>query len=339
MSAPAQTPISNRGLNGSFSTIAPYDRPLALPSGIASIDNIRLKFVYSQTAYDFDSKKRYDTLEYLMQRLTSESLFLSAHLDISTSQSSFRIGHYWQTVTYNVDSETSFTVLVGRYCCDSSVKMLAPEAILDMNPNKIPTEKWKRIYSILCCGIVQPVSVQRFDLALDFRVPRDSLALQRRDGSKWSSVISSDGKAVTEYTGERSSHGAVKLYNKAEELGYPGDLTRLEFTLAPDRFKGLLAVFPTIRYTRPVQLDFNFLSLSFPVQAVLLHPDLLPVYQKSVERHAFAKFKKELATVPVASSPFFMLPEAECSAVDSFVKDRLAEFCDPRIVNSPDYGK
>ena len=198
MSAPAQTPISNRGLDGSFSTIAPYNRPLALPSGIASIDNIRLKFVYSQTAYDFDSKKRYDTLEYLMQRLTSESLFLSAHLDISTSQSSFRIGHYWQTVTYNVDSETSFTVLVGRYCCDSSVKMLAPEAILDMNPNKIPTEKWKRIYSILCCGIVQPVSVQRFDLALDFRVPRDSLALQRRDGSKWSSVISSDGKAVTE---------------------------------------------------------------------------------------------------------------------------------------------
>ena len=65
MSAPAQTPISNRGLDGSFSTIAPYNRPLALPSGIASIDNIRLKFVYSQTAYDFDSKKRYDTLEYL----------------------------------------------------------------------------------------------------------------------------------------------------------------------------------------------------------------------------------------------------------------------------------
>ena len=57
MSAPAQTPIFNRGLDGSFSTIAPYNRPLALPSGIASIDNIRLKFVYSQTAYDFDSKK------------------------------------------------------------------------------------------------------------------------------------------------------------------------------------------------------------------------------------------------------------------------------------------
>ena len=339
MSAPAQTPISNRGLDGSFSTIAPYNRPLALPSGIASIDNIRLKFVYSQTAYDFDSKKRYDTLEYLMQRLTSESLFLSAHLDISTSQSSFRIGHYLHTVTYKVDLETSFTVLIGRYCYDSSVKRLAPEAILDLNPNKVPAEKWKRVYAILCCGLFQPVSVQRFDLALDFRVPRDSLALQRRDGSKWSSVISSDGKAVTEYTGERSSHGAVKLYNKAEELGYPGDLTRLEFTLDPNRFKGLLAAFPTIRYTRPVQLDFDFSSLSFPVQAVLLHPDLLPVYQNSVERHAFAKFKKELAAVPMASSPFFMLPEAECSAVDSFVKDRLAEFCDPRIVNSPDYGK
>ena len=238
-----------------------------------------------------------------------------------------------------MDSETSFTVLVGRYCCDSSVKMLAPEAILDMNPNKVPVEKWKRVYAILCCGLFQPITVQRFDLALDFRVPRDSLALQRRDGSKWSSVISSDGKAVTEYTGERSSHGAVKLYNKAEELGYPGDLTRLEFTLAPDRFKGLLAAFPTIRYTRPVQLDFDFSSLSFPVRAVLLHPDLLPVYQNSVERHAFAKFKKELAAVPMASSPFFMLPEAECSAVDSFVKDRLAEFCDPRIVISPDYGK
>lgn len=339
MSVPAQTPISNRGLDGSFSTIAPYDRPLVLPDVTVSIDNFRLKFVYSQTAYDFKAKKCYDTLDRLMQRLTSDSLFLSAHLDIFTSQSSFRIGHYLHTVTYKVDSETSFTVLVGRYCYDSSVKRLAPEAILDLNPNKVPVEKWKCIYGILCRSIVQPVSVQRFDLALDFRVPRDSLALQRRDGSKWSSVISSDGKAVTEYTGERSSHGAVKLYNKAEELGYPGDLTRLEFTLDPNRFKGLLAAFPTIRYTRPVQLDFDFSSLSFPVQAVLLHPDLLPVYQNSVERHAFAKFKKELAAVPTNSSPFFMLPEAECSAVDSFVKDRLAEFCDPRIVISPDYGK
>ena len=73
MSVPAQTPISNRGLDGSFSTIAPYDRPLVLPDVTVSIDNFRLKFVYSQTAYDFDTKKRYDTLEYLMQRLTSES--------------------------------------------------------------------------------------------------------------------------------------------------------------------------------------------------------------------------------------------------------------------------
>ena len=59
--------------------------------------------------------------------------------------------------------------------------MLAPEAILDMNPNKVPVEKWKRVYAILCCGLFQPITVQRFDLALDFRVPRDSLALQRRD--------------------------------------------------------------------------------------------------------------------------------------------------------------
>ena len=52
--------MSNRGLDGSFSTIAPYDRPLVIPDVTVSIDNFRLKFVYSQTAYDFDTKKRYD---------------------------------------------------------------------------------------------------------------------------------------------------------------------------------------------------------------------------------------------------------------------------------------
>ena len=77
-----QIPLSNRGLSGSFSTMPLYDRPLVLPTVTASIDDIRLKFLYSRTAYDFGERKRYDTLERLMQRLTSDSLFLSAHVDI-----------------------------------------------------------------------------------------------------------------------------------------------------------------------------------------------------------------------------------------------------------------
>ena len=338
MRSDVQTPISNRGLSGSFSTMPLYDRPLVLPTVTASIDNIRPKFSYSRTAYDFGERKRYDTLERLMQRLTSDSLFLSSRVDIHVTQSSYRLGNYWQTVKYTTDSGASFTVMVGRYCCDSSVKMLAPEAILDVNPNKVPAEVWKRVYGILCCDMVQQPTVQRFDLALDAPIPRDALSLQRRDGSKHMAITSADGKAVTEYVGERSSHGAVKLYNKAEELGIPGDLSRLEVTLTPERFKGLAAVFPVILYAHPVQIGIDFSALSFPVQAVLLHPDLYSAYQKSVERHAFAKFKKELAAVPAAASPFFTLSESEFAAVDSFVKKRLAEFCNPLIVNSPDYG-
>ena len=40
---------------------------------------------------------------------------------------------------------------------------------------------------------------------------------------------------MTEYLGVRSSHGQVKLYNKALERGLESDLTRLEITVDYER--------------------------------------------------------------------------------------------------------
>ena len=40
---------------------------------------------------------------------------------------------------------------------------------------------------------------------------------------------------MTEYLGVRSSHGQVKLYNKALERGLESDLTRLEITVEYER--------------------------------------------------------------------------------------------------------
>lgn len=314
-----QTPNSNRGFSAQFLCMIPYYNPLALDGVIASIDSLRVKFTYSKTSYDFDKQERFDTLEDLLNELTSTQLFLEGLFDFRVSDSRFRIGNYMWTITYTLPDRNSFAVLVGRFSSNTSVKMVEPEIVMDFNPNKIDPAAWKRIFNILRVG-AHKISVQRFDLAMDFPVVRDQLRLERRPGSGYQKFVSKDGSGITEYTGDRSHHAAVKLYDKGADLGIDLVCSRLEVTIDPAKFRGVKSLFPVITTFAPVELTMDFQAFPYEVKSVILHPDLYPILKDSVSRNTWPKYKQQIADY---GQTFLTLTDLQIASIDKYVRDYL----------------
>lgn len=320
-----QTPISNRGFDAQFLGMVPRYNPLTLDGVVVSIDSVRLKFTCSKSMYDYGQNQRYNTLNRVLFALTSESLYCEGLFEIQvTPEAFFKIGNYQRTVNYTHTDGWSFAVLVGRFTYDSSAKMLAPEVVLDFNPNKVPAAAWQRVALILR-GYAVSVSVQRYDLAIDFPIERSSLTLQQRPGSEFRRFVDRKG-AITEYTGDRSHHAAVKLYDKGAELDADLTCTRLEITVDPKRFSGVSGLLPTITSTTPLALSTDFGDLPFQVQAVLIHPDLFPVLKASASRNTWAKYEKLIRQYSQANGETVLtLTEAQCKEIDRYIHDYLAK--------------
>ena len=324
MSKAPQTPNSNRGLPAQFLCTPPYYKPLMLHGVTASIDNLRIKFTYSHSSYNYEANKRMETIDALLHDLTSVCLFMEGQLDHRYQPSNFKIGNYAHSITYKTADETSFAVLVGRYDYKESVRQTAAEAVIDFNPNKVPAICWKRIMGILACRAIN-ISVQRFDLALDFPILRNNLKLVQRPGSKYQ-LLSDPHFTKTEYTGERSHHAAVKLYDKAAELQLPTPCTRLEITIERSKFKGLQQLMPDIISLAPLELSPEFDTLPPIVQAIIIHPDLYDRMMQMVSRNTWTKYKAALENYSTNDGGFFYTISADkLKQIDGYVWTYLAE--------------
>ncbi len=324
MTATVQTPISNRGLPAQFLCIPPYYNPLMLAGVTASIDNLRIKFNYSRSSYDFNENKRLNTMIELLGDLTSVPLYMEGELDPHHAESRFRIGNYAHNITYKLTDGSSFAVLVGRYDYKESAQQIAAEAVMDFNPNKIPATAWKRIMGILASRACS-ASIQRFDLALDFPILRNNLQLVQRPGSRYQ-LLSDAQYTKTEYTGERSHHAAVKLYDKAAELALPTPCTRLEITIDHSKFKGIAKLMPEIISLAPLELSLELDKLSPIVQAIIIHPDLYERMMLSVSRNTWAKHKRELERYSTSSGGFFFtIPTDQFKQIDKYIHTYLAD--------------
>lgn len=330
--AASKTPNSNRGFDAQFLGIVPRNNPLVLDQVVASVDSVRMKFVFRSTCYDFDHNERADTLVKVMYALTDVNLWNERLFDIQVMpEKNFKCGLYRHTVHYSNDG-WSFAVLVGRYCTASrangsgfnAARQIAAEAVMDFNPNKVPVAAWSRIAGILRSWAASVPTVQRIDLAMDFPVDRDKLALQQRPGSGYQKFVDSKG-AITEYTGERSHHAAIKLYDKAAELGINAACSRLEITIEPKRFKSISDLLPTILTTAPLDLSMDFSGLPFQVQAVLIHPDLYPLLKASVSRNTWSKFAQTINEYNQKNcDSAFVLGAEQQAAIDRYIRTYLA---------------
>ena len=313
MAKNGSTPISNRGFDSQILRISYYN-PLSLPDMTASIDGVRIKYTYDKTTYNHERHEVVDILSALLNELTSESLYCEFPMDVRHKEVNFRIGCYAHTLVYELPDGNSFAVLIGRYTYETSEKGIAGEVVIDFNPNKTMGRGLKRILGILAsCALT--VAVQRFDLAMDFPIQRDTLSLVRRGGSGYQKFVDDKG-VITEYTGKRSHHSAIKLYDKGAEMGLPYPLTRLEITIDWAKFCSVIPLMPTIVSSAPLEFNLGFDELPFPVKAVLIHPDLFDVLKKSVAPNTWTKYKGILQDCGQVN---FTVPTETLKQVDDYI--------------------
>ena len=314
-------PYSNRGLDGRKSTIQeiPYNLYLDCSIGRCSIVGLRLKFTYLNKAYSWEKHVPVAAIDRISALLDSLDIMdLHSGFDISWSYKDFfKIGSYCRTARISGD-DWSCAVMVGRYCFESDCKQVAPEAVFDYNPNKVPAEVAARIVRLLRDSALT-VSVVRFDVAFDILVPRSDVELVR-DSRRGYRLFEEHG-AKTEYQGERGSHGAMKLYDKMLEAGLSEPVTRCEITLEYARYTTVSTLFPKLYCFTGYQLDVAFSSLPFQVQACIYHPDLLPVLKSSMERHAYKKYVDMMNGLEQS-----VLIPSDFPAIDSFIRSALHHY-------------
>lgn len=303
----------------SFSDI-PYGLCLDTSIGRCSVDNIRVKFSYMYTTYNYDKRCTVPSIDEISNLLDLYDIF-AAHpsADVTWSYKDyFKIGAYCRTACISND-DWSCAVLIGRYCYDSSCKLVAPEAVFDFNPNKVPLYVVSRIVSLLKGPAVE-IRIIRYDIAFDIPVSRDDVVLVRQDLRRSYRLFLENG-AKTEYLGARASHGALKLYDKSAEsdLSYP--MTRVEITVEASSFKSVRDVFPSLYRFSDCQLDFSFSSLPFQVQACVMHPELLPVLRTSTSPHTYRKYLSQINSL----SECVLIPD-DFKAIDSFVISALSKY-------------
>lgn len=261
----------------------PYGLYLDTDTCRVSVDNIRLKFEYKYNNYDFDHRQTVTSVDLISQQLDNQ--FFTG-LDVVWNRIDFfRIGSYCRTCTIKT-LDWSVSVMLGRYCFDNACKQVAPEAVMDFNPNKVPLDIIQRIVSLLQ-GSAVSTAIQRFDVAFDYALPRGEVRLIE-DRVKSYRLFREQG-AVTEYQGKRSTHGAMKLYDKTKESELSVPVTRCEITVERSAYKSVADVFPDLFYYGAEQLDLTFSNMPFEVRACILCPELIEVLRSSCNRHTFQK--------------------------------------------------
>lgn len=157
----------------------------------------------------------------------------------------------------------TFTVQGCSWCVGVGWQKYASKGFIEFNPNKCfssPTfQSWWE-----CFKLKTPRrELKRYDLAIDIPCDRSNAWLFRRGKKNYQVVESDDG--YTEYLGQRSHSGFIKLYDKTREARLPYPLTRLEMTL--DAEVDPASEFPTV-FLFDAQL-----SLATPDFEALLTPD------------------------------------------------------------------
>ena len=186
-----------------------------------------------------------------LQRLLHS--FDSGHRDdygvISRQWFSARVGCYKQNFTIALDNDNTYYLGVQKW--DDAPNEYRVNIKLEFNPNKVSgCTAFNSFYDRLL-AICFWVEFGRFDIAIDIPVAREHVQL-RKDQRRYLDYNYSKSNR-TEYLGQRSEHGQVKVYNKAMEQGLMRDLTRVEITLDYDKasWAEFKRIFPHVFYLDP----------------------------------------------------------------------------------------
>ena len=222
---------------------------------------------------------------------------------------------------------------------------------IEFNPNKVfKSAEFLHVYSVLLgfsrtridginnkhlvdADYLKLVECTRFDLAVDYPVPRSSCFLVKdlRTYSEHTNSI----EDRTQYLGQRSNHGFVKLYNKQIESKLPIPFTRLELTVDYKQrmWRDVEKIFPKVYVVEKYQLEFDALKLTdtdrFILFACLENPDSMKM---------LARRKKEKIECILAKYTRFLEIDKKAHA---HILTVLDDFVNPYFVADMmgEYGK
>lgn len=220
-----------------------YHNPVVREDRILSVDNIVLD------GYIPDPRER----ERLM--VVMDQIHFKCGADVQC-WSSYRMGTYHDQYRVLLPDDTSFWVGLGL----NQGRTEWGHIRVDANPNKVAgTEAFRYLHSVMR-GMTRDESrkIKRYDLAIDIQVSRERCYLvkdnrlyrERRHGKEW-----------TQYLGQTSHVGHVKLYNKQVEAKLPSPLTRLELTLDP-KIPYEDIPMPTVYYIDNMQMGIEELKIT-----------------------------------------------------------------------------
>lgn len=187
----------------------PYANHKILNTGaVVSVDMVRVKLTLSN-----------GTFEQLRERAERLPLEIAGHWTAK-----IRPGGWHELYTY-VCGESTVTLGIGHFT--QGCKLDTHKAFAEFNPNKVMTDPGFKYFRDMIAEAAWRADLARFDLAMDVPVQRNFVRV-RKDRRMYKCVISG---GMTEYLGQENCGGYTKVYDKAAELGQPGQpLTRIELT-------------------------------------------------------------------------------------------------------------
>lgn len=226
----------------------------SLHGSVYSVDNLRFRLSASPSKMQsiMDALDRYD----------------GGTDDVCTYTQGKRIGGYrwlWQwrypaKGDYVKPDEIS-SVVVGYGLVKGNGATDGGNGFIEFNPSKLPTQGFELLQYLEMLDVRH--TIVKYDIAIDYPIHRDKLRL-KKDGRKYGCEISD---SMTEYLGQRNKPGRVKLYDKAAERGFIGNLTRVELTCdgswaAPVVIKQLPTVY---NYSVDLYRAFKGVTLAYAI--------------------------------------------------------------------------
>lgn len=140
---------------------------------------------------------------------------------------SFKSFQYKNLFKIHTANGNSFSLGIGFNSASHSERL---RSFVEFNPNKVANDRvFLLVFGYLVRNLFE-LDLSLYDLAIDIPYNKKfvSLVKDRRVHKKF--VYDAVGSNVTEYLGQSSDCGRVKLYNKSIESDLDYDLTRLELT-------------------------------------------------------------------------------------------------------------
>ena len=218
--------------------------------------------------------------------------------DLKKEWTSFQIGSYKYNYTFEIEKGSSYYFGIQPNWEKPSTQYVYCR--LEFNPAKIGECVPFILFLNKLHSMAKHTDVKRFDLAIDIPYDRENVFLQKDQRLYKLHEYSKSNK--TEYLGQRSQHGYVKLYNKQMESKLDYALTRLEITLdyRQTTYGEFERLVPKVLIIDDIQLSLEDIKLTETDRVLVLACIENPTYLKMLSRRkAYTKYKTGKSKPPI----------------------------------------